>query len=349
MREQLHRISLIIVSIFILAACKPGTVEPGMDNSVPTNLVIETTVSTDGTGNVDFRATANNAVSYDFEFGDGVIKTGTNGKVTYQYTLAGTNNFTVRVTAKSASGASIKKTTSIDVTVEQQTSGLIWSDEFDIDGAPNPEKWGYDIGGGGWGNGESQYYTNRSSNVIVKDGVLKITAIKETIESNEYSSARILSKGKFDFKYGRVEARAKLPSAKGTWPAIWMLGSNFSEVGWPDCGEIDIMEHVGNDLNKIHGTLHYPGRSGGNANTGSKTFSNVSTEFHVYGLEWDASIIKMTVDGQTVHTVANNSSIPFNHNFFFILNVAMGGTFGGAIDPNFQTDSMEIDYIRVYK
>ncbi len=337
---------LLLVSF---SSCKEGLEGPEVDNTVPSNLVIEAKISEDGSGIVAFQAKADNAISYDFEFGDGVIQTGTKGDISYQYTLSGTNIFTVRVTAKSSSGAIIKKSIQIEVTVETQTTGVIWSDEFNIDGAPNPEKWGYDIGAGGWGNGESQYYTNRSSNVVVKNGVLKITAIKEQIEGSEYSSARILTKGKFDFKYGKVEIKAKLPAAKGTWPALWMLGSNFDQVGWPDCGEIDIMEHAGNELNKIHGTLHYPGRFAGNANTGTKTIPNVTTEFHVYGLEWDANIIKMTVDGQTIHTVANNASIPFNHNFFLILNVAMGGTFGGAIDPNFQSDSMEIDYIRVYK
>lgn len=349
MGKQLNLLFLIFIQLVTLLSCKSDLEGPGVDKSVPTNLVVEAVVSKDGTGNVNFKATANNAISYDFEFGDGVIQTGTNGIITYQYTLEGTHTFNVNVTAKSSSNATLKKSIEVEVTVQKQESGLVWSDEFTIDGAPDPQKWIYDIGAGGWGNQEVQYYTNRSSNVKVQDGVLKITANKETIENSSYSSARIKSQTKFDFKYGKVEVRAKLPTGGGIWPAIWMLGSNITSIGWPDCGEIDIMEFKGNEPNKIYGTLHYPGRFGGNADGNSIIVDNLSTDFHIYTLEWDASIIKISVDDKTVHTVANNASIPFNHNFFFIMNVAMGGTFGGNIDSNFSTGTMEVDYIRVYQ
>jgi beta-glucanase (GH16 family) len=183
----------------------------------------------------------------------------------------------------------------------------------------------------------------------VQNGVLKITAIKEAYNGSAYTSARMISKGKFEMKYGRVEVKAKLPAGVGTWPAIWMLGADINAVGWPDCGEIDIMEHKGSELNKIYGTLHYPGRFGGNANGNTIVISNATTEFHVYGLEWTASEIKISVDGQVYHTVPNSSAIPFNKNFFFIMNLAMGGNFAGAVDPNFTSASMEVDYIRVYQ
>jgi len=179
--------------------------------------------------------------------------------------------------------------------------------------------------------------------------VLKIKAIKENYMGSTYTSTRMLSKDKYVFTYGKVEVRAKLPAGVGTWPAIWMLGSDVNTVPWPGCGEIDIMEHLGRDLNKIYGTLHYPGHSGGNADGGTRLITNATTEFHIYSLEWSASTIKILVDGQVVHTVANSSAIPFNHNFFFILNLAMGGNFGGAVDPSFTNASMEVDYIRVYK
>jgi beta-glucanase (GH16 family) len=159
----------------------------------------------------------------------------------------------------------------------------------------------------------------------------------------------LLSKNKFAFTYGKVEVRAKLPAGVGTWPAIWMLGSDISSAGWPNCGEIDIMEHRGSELNKIFGTLHYPGRSGGNADGGTKVISNATTEFHTYSIDWSATAIKIYVDDQLYHTVANSASIPFNHDFFFILNIAMGGGFGGTVDPAFTNATMEIDYIRVYK
>ena len=215
---------------------------------------------------------------------------------------------------------------------------------------PTLHKWGYDLGGGGWGNNEAGIlYISRPENSIVQGGVLKIKLIKESYNGSNYTSARLLSKNKFAFKYGKVDIMAKLPAGGGTWPALWMLGSDISTNTWPACGEIDIMEHKGNELNKIYGTLHYPGRSGGNGNGGNTTIANAATQFHKYSLDWSATAIKIYVDDVLFHTVANSSAIPFNHDFFFILNVAMGGDFGGAIDPNVTGGTMEVDYIRVYK
>ena len=128
-----------------------------------------------------------------------------------------------------------------------------------------------------------------------------------------------------------------------------MLGNNISTVGWPACGEIDIMEHKGNDVNKIYGTLHYPGRSGGNADGTTTVISNATSEFHIYSVEWTATSIKISVDNNLYYTFVNSSNTPFNQNFFLILNVAMGGTFGGSIDPAFSSAAMEIDYIKVYQ
>lgn len=230
-------------------------------------------------------------------------------------------------------------------------STLIWSDEFNSTGAPDPQKWDYAIGTGnnGWGNAESQYYTNRPENVTVSDGTLKIKVLKEQYSGSEYTSARLLTKGKFAFKYGKIEVRAKLPSGGGTWPAIWMLGNNISTVGWPACGEIDIMEHKGNEPDKIHGTLHYPGHSGAHGNTNTTMISNASTEFHKYTVDWTASAIRFYIDDELFHTVANSTSIPFNQEFYVLLNLAMGGHFGGKIDPAFTSAVFEIDYVRVYR
>ena len=223
---------------------------------------------------------------------------------------------------------------------------LAWEQNFDA--ALDTEIWNFETGNnGGWGNQELQYYTE--DNVSVQDGNLVITARAESEGGFNYTSSRITTQDNFEFKYGRVEVRAKLPSGGGVWPAIWMLGSNFSEVGWPDSGEIDIMEYVGNQPNLIHGTLHYPGRSGGNADGGTITVPNVETEFHTYTLEWSAERIVFLVDGQVYHTYANNPNSPFNQEFFLILNVAMGGTFGGEVDPAFEESSMEIDYIKVFQ
>ncbi|MEN2400135.1 glycoside hydrolase family 16 protein [Flavobacterium sp. MC2016-06] len=226
---------------------------------------------------------------------------------------------------------------------------LVWSDEFNTDGAPDTAKWGYDLGNGGFGNNEKQNYTTSATNVIVQGGSLKITAKKEASGGSDYSSARLKSEGKYAFTYGKVEVRAKLPIGGGTWPAIWMLGANYATNAWPACGELDIMEHVGNDQNVIHGTLHYPGHSGGNGNTGSKTIPNVSTEFHIYKTIWSPASVKIYVDDELIHSVPNDASLPFNKDFFLILNVAMGGNFGGNIDAAFTQSTMEIDYVRVYQ
>jgi beta-glucanase (GH16 family) len=223
---------------------------------------------------------------------------------------------------------------------------LVWSDEFNTDGAPDATKWGFDLGAGGWGNNESQTYTNSASNVVVQGGVLKITAKKE---GSTYTSARLKSEDKYEFTYGKIEFRAKLPSGGGTWPAVWSLGQDYKTNSWPACGEIDFMEHVGNSQNVIHGSLHYPGNSGGNANTASTTIANASTEFHVYKTIWTPSSIKFYVDDKLFHSFANSNTVPFNKDFFLIMNVAMGGNFGGTIDPAFTQSTMEVDYIRVYQ
>ncbi len=231
---------------------------------------------------------------------------------------------------------------------EPEYTNLIWSDEFDAAGAPDATKWGYDLGtgNGGWGNNEVQSYTNLPANVAVSGGTLKINALKS---GNNWTSARLKTQDKFDFTYGRVEARAKLPVGGGTWPAIWMLGANFPQVGWPNCGEIDIMEHRGNTPGVIHGSLHFPGSFGGNANTNTTNVANVSSEFRVYSVTWSPTAIRFFVDDVLYHSFANNSSVPFNSDFFLIVNVAMGGTFGGAVANDFQTATMEVDYIRVYQ
>ena len=234
---------------------------------------------------------------------------------------------------------------------ESEYNNLVWSDEFDTDGAPDAAKWTYDLGTGtdGWGNQEVQTYTNDAANVIVDGGILKITAIKS---GNAYTSARLKSDGLYSFKYGRVEVKAKLPASAGTWPAIWMLGSNFSTVSWPTCGEIDIMEQTGSDKSETLGTLHWFNTSGNNnASYGtSTTVSNASSEFHLYSLEWTEDKINILVDNVSFFSMDNSSELPFyDKNFFMILNVAMGGTLGGTIDSAFTEDSMEIDYVRVYQ
>lgn len=223
-----------------------------------------------------------------------------------------------------------------------------WSQEFEGNSL-DASYWNYEIGNNnGWGNGEVQYYTDQ--NTEVSDGTLKINVIAEETEGFNYSSARITTQDKFEFQYGRIEVRAKLPSAGGTWPAIWMLGENFDTVNWPNCGEIDIMEHVGNNLGEVLGTLHYPGNSGGGGVSQGTTVENVATEFHKYTMEWTEDHIVFLVDGEVYHEFTDMAGTPFvDHEFFLIFNVAMGGTLGGNIDPSFTQDAMEIDYVRVYQ
>lgn len=348
--NKLASLLFFIAALTLNVGCNKSEDNPPA-KTPPTNLVITANVSTDGSGKVSFRATADNAATYAYEFGNGEIKTVPTGIIDYVYTLAGNNTFTVGVTATSSTGLSLKKEIQVTVYVLPGTPTLLWSDEFNVAGAPDPSKWGYDIGtgSGGWGNNELQYYTNRSENVSVANGVLKITAIKENFSGSNYTSARLLTKGKFAFTYGKVEARAKLPAGVGTWPAIWSLGNNISTAGWPACGEIDIMEHKGSELNKIYGTFHYPGRSGGTADGSTRVISNASTEFHIYSMEWTPSYIRIYVDNLMVHSLINSASVPFNQDFFLLINLAMGGTFGGNVDPAFTSASLEVDYIRVYK
>lgn len=231
---------------------------------------------------------------------------------------------------------------------ESEYDELLWEADFDTDGDLDTDIWNFETGNNnGWGNQESQYYTE--DNAVINDGNLVITAKAEDINGFDYSSSRITTQDNFEFTYGRVEARAKLPEGAGTWPAIWMLGSDFDEVGWPETGEIDIMEHVGNDQDVIHGTLHYEGRSGGNADGGTIDVDGVSNDFHIYTMEWSPERIVFLVDGEVYHTYINDPDSPFNKDFFLILNVAMGGTFGGDIGPDFDESSLEVDYIRVFQ
>lgn len=246
-------------------------------------------------------------------------------------------------------------------TDEKQTvatfSQLTISDEFDTNGMPDSAIWGYDIGTGtnGWGNNELQYYTNRQENVTVQNGVLIITAKKESYQGASYTSARLLTKGKFDQAYGRFEARIRVPFGQGMWPAFWLLGANSDTVTWPQCGEIDIMENRGSEPTKISSAVHGPGYSGGNAISKSYSLLNnrFDTSFHIYGIEWGPEYINFYVDDVLYNQITPedvSGEWVYDHPFYIIINLAVGGDFGGA--PNNETvfpQSMLIDYVRVYK
>lgn len=245
---------------------------------------------------------------------------------------------------------------------------LVWADEFDTNGAIDAAKWYHQTQlpqGGSWYNGEVQHYTNRIENSSVNNGFLDITAIKENFtdqgETKQYTSARLNSK--FAFTYGRVDVRAKLPFGDGTWPAIWTLGKNINEdggywdnqygtVGWPACGELDIMEHGLHPTNQVSVAIHTPSSYGSTVNTSIQTLADVANNFHVYSMNWSPNQITFLIDGVGFYTynpaVKNDDTWPFYLEQYLLLNIAMGGN-GGAIDPNFSQSSMVIDYVRVYQ
>ena len=235
---------------------------------------------------------------------------------------------------------------------------LVWSDEFNYSGLPDSTKWGYDVGGNGWGNNEVQFYTKAdTNNAVVDNGYLSIIARKEKRESKEYTSARMVTAGKKDWRFGRVDIRAKLPKGRGTWPAGWMLGSNINTVGWPQCGEIDILEHVGYDPDTIVGSIHSTAYNHikGTQKTKRIFIKNPYSEFHVYGCEWNTEKMTFFLDGKPYLTVQNehktDKEYPFNNPMYLLLNVAVGGNWGGTkgIDESIFPVRMEVDYIRVYQ
>ena len=228
---------------------------------------------------------------------------------------------------------------------------LVWSDEFNGNYL-DTNTWNYEIGTGswGWGNNEQQYYTDR--NIKVSNGTMKITAKREDYGGMKYTSSRITTKNKKNFKYGKIEARIKMPKFKGVWPAFWMLGANQDSVGWPKCGEIDIVEAI-NDENLVYGTLHWfhdPGNN--NADSGSSVAVADRTEYHVYGVEWTADKLRWYVDGKVYRTmdVSNDSFSEVRKEYFVIFNMAIGGQWPGYdIDETAFPATMEVDWVRAYK
>jgi beta-glucanase (GH16 family) len=239
---------------------------------------------------------------------------------------------------------------------------LVWADEFNEAAGtqPNPTKWTYDLGTGnnGWGNFEQQTYTNRPENVSMDgNGNLVITARRENFQGAQFTSARIKTQGIFDQKYGKFEARLKTPYGQGLWPAFWLLGNNINEVSWPQCGEIDVMELRGQLPSIINGSIHGPGFSGADALSGTYGLQNArfDTDYYTYAVEWDANKIDFFVNGFLYHRITKSDvqakgEWVFDHPFFMILNVAVGGNYVGA--PNLGTpfpQKMIIDYVRVYQ
>lgn len=242
--------------------------------------------------------------------------------------------------------------------------GLTWSDDFDgpAGAAPDASKWSHDIGGSGWGNNELEYYTDSTGNAALDgQGHLVITARQENpagyqcwYGSCQYTSARLLTSGHFIQAYGRFEARIKIPRGQGMWPAFWMLGDNIGSVGWPNSGEIDVMENIGREPSTNHGSMHGPGYSGGNPLTGTYSISGaLADDFHTFAVDWGPSSAQFSLDGNVyeTHTPADTNGNPwvFDHPFFMLLNVAVGGNWPGSPDGSTQfPQTMTVDYVHVY-
>jgi beta-glucanase (GH16 family) len=264
-----------------------------------------------------------------------------------------------------ACGASISETSADGGGANPPRWQLVWSDEFNGANGTTPDasKWTYDIGGGGWGNQELETYTNRPVNAHLQDGNLVVTAQQETYTgpdgiARNYTSARLKTATLFTQTYGKIEARIKIPYGQGMWPAFWMLGSDIDQVGWPACGEIDIFENIGKEPSIVHGTVHGPGYSGGNGIGGPFTLPNnarFADDFHIFAVEWESNAVRFYVDGALYKTVTpanlpSGTQWVFNHPFFIIMNVAVGGSWPGNPDSTtVYPQTMLVDYVRAYK
>ncbi|MGC9150897.1 MAG: family 16 glycosylhydrolase [Microbacter sp.] len=282
---------------------------------------------------------------------------GTTANLTFSYTFSNVGIDTVQVVASNGNGSatSDKVPVRVDYNPSNIPSNLTWSDEFNGT-TLDMTKWNFDLGQSGWGNNELENYTN--SNDSISNGILyiiaKLVGPGQTVGS--YTSCRINTAGKESMTYGRIEVSAKLPVGKGTWPAFWMLGSDFGSIGWPGCGEVDIMEEVGYDPGNIHGSIHTPSSYGNTVNTGTKMVSSCSSQYHIYGVIWTPVAIRFYIDDPsniyyTYNPATKNASTwPFDNPCFIILNLAIGGNWGGVqgVDDSIFPQYYSIDYVRVY-
>ncbi len=363
MHKKILAIALFL-SFFYITACDND------DTTIkePQNLVVDAEISSDGSGMVTFVASAEHANFYTFNYGDGLNTTPTkviNGAVIYIYKTSGL--FTVTVNAHATDDVFITTTITIDVAIfftipttgyttslSYEGMSLTWADEFDGD-TVNEDYWSFEIGDGcpnicGWGNNELQYY--RKQNAIVDDGYLIIEAKSESFGGKGYTSTRMITRDNVEVKYGRVDVRAALPKGQGIWPAIWMLGKSINTVGWPACGEIDIMEMIGGNGREktVHGTVHW--EHNGNYASYDLASGTFSDAFHVFSIVWDEQKVVWYVDDIKYHEIDITPAplSEFREEFFFILNVAVGGNWPGS--PNASTQfpqRMVVDYIRVFQ
>jgi beta-glucanase (GH16 family) len=367
----LGSIAFAILLILSISSCKEDPVE---ETVLPSNLVTTVDVSEENKGEVNITAQAENTNYYSFTFDDnGVITTeeSNDGQATYTYALPG--EYQVSVKAHITGSDFIESIENITIEADEVVNDsslagftspesyagwdLVWRDEFD--GNQLSSDWTFEIGSGnsGWGNNELQYY--RQENTTVANGVLTIEVKNEPFNNSAYTSSRIITQGAQSFKYGRVDIRARLPFGQGMWPALWMLGDNISSIGWPRCGEIDIMEIVGGTSSGkaddvTHGTIHWD-NDGTKADFGGSTklsSGRFADEFHVFSIIWDEQSIKWLLDNDQFHEVEITSANmeEFHEKFFFIFNVAVGGNWPGSPDASTVfPQNMKIDYIRVFQ
>ena len=373
--------SILILFASFLDSCEKGCTDPKAENynpdakkengscyyiNLPTNLDY-TITNSPNSALVEVSATAMNANFFTFIFmnvNDSVIVTSVNGQASYSYFSSGT--YAIKIRANLSQSQYIEVIDSVNITfssggvndtgystpLNYPNYTLTWNDEFN--GSSLSSDWTQEIGNGnwGWGNNELQYY--RAQNTSLENGYLIITAKQENFGGKNYTSSRIKTQGNVFHTYGRIDIRAKLPFGQGLWPALWMLGENFSSTGWPSCGEIDIMEMIGgngwNDRT-VHGTVHW--EDNGHAQYGghnSLTSGRFADEFHVFSIIWTPSSIKWLRDDIQYHVIDINNLSAFHNNFFFIFNVAVGGNWPGSPDAStIFPQTMIVDYVRVFQ
>jgi beta-glucanase (GH16 family) len=367
---------LITTMLFVtLWGCKDD--EPSATLLLPSNLNIYITVSEENEGLVSVKATANDENYYTIRFEDGENTEEVeekNGVAQHQYTSSGLYTIITKAHVTASDFIQREDTVRIFITPTSNPDGiplkgyttplsyddysLVWNDEFSSNSL-NQSDWNYELGTGssGWGNNELQYY--QKENTTVNGGYLTIEAKQQAAGSSSYTSSRLTTQGKKSFKYGRIDIRAAMPKGQGLWPALWMLGNSHSSVGWPDCGEIDIMEMVGGTASgksdkTTHGTLHWD-NFGEYASFGGKTSTSktdLQEEFHVYSIIWDDQSIKWLLDDRQFHEIAITEShmTEFHEEFFFIFNVAVGGRWPGSPDASTTfPQKMHVDYVRVFQ
>ena len=361
---------LQLLMLLLMLSCGDNNNESQPD---PSELSMVVTVADNGKGEITIAASANHAVEYHFLLGneDQLIEKNETGEFYYTFSESGT--YTVQIRAYGASGRYIKKEKEIEIVLGSDAViledgyftplrydgyTLVWNDEFKMN-AINTENWSFETGDGcpnlcGWGNNELQYY--REENAWVEDDVLIIEARNEIFGGKQYTSTRMKTQGKKSFKYGRIDIRALLPKGQGIWPALWMLGNNISTTGWPDCGEIDIMEMIGgtgND-NTIHGTVHYDKDENYVYHGGHKTLTNgiYAGQYHVFSIIWNETSITWYMDDIEYYSVniTPQHMNEFHQEFFLIFNIAVGGNWPGNPDGStIFPQQMKIDYVRVFQ